>query len=66
VKQIKDGEYKNKKCRCGAKATWRANKPPGAMYSCDAHMREITEKEREHALRDDNMSEADYQTWGRL
>lgn len=65
MKQIKPGEYKKTLCSwCTLPAAWRASgMGVQGKYSCDVHRSELTQHER----RDDgHMSEADYQTWGRL
>ena len=67
MKQIKPGEYKKTLCSwCALPAAWRSSGIGVAgRYSCNTHRCNLTEHERP---RQDTgyMTEADYQTWGRL
>lgn len=69
MKKIKEGEYKKAVCSFCAiktKANWRSSRlgPPNS-YACDGHQGELMQFERGR-LDDGYMTEADYQTWGRL
>lgn len=48
------------------RAVWReAGMGSGKKHACDEHREALAAYEREESKRDDYMSEADYQTWGR-
>ena len=66
MKQIKPGEYKSSVCGwCPLRADYVAPKLAGpTRYCCAAHQLNLSKLEAR--LQDDYMSEADYQTWGRL
>lgn len=66
MKQIKPGEYKKAVCGwCPLRADYVALNLAGpTRYCCAAHQLNLSKLEAR--LRDDYMSEADYQTWGRL
>lgn len=66
MKQIKPGEYKSAVCNwCPSKAELVSLKLAGpSRYACRQHQDNLSKLEL--ALQIDHMSEADYQTWGRL
>lgn len=66
MKQIKPGEYKSSVCNwCSSKAELVSLKLTGPRrYACRKHQNNLSKLER--ALQSYHMSEADYQTWGRL
>lgn len=65
MKRIKAGEYKSAVCAwCGQAAVLRSSRITG-KYACDTHSTKLLEAERE-SQDSGYMTEADYQTWGRL
>lgn len=47
-------------------AVWRSSYLTLVKYTCELHKPLIVELEEKDALLSSHMSEADYQTWGRL
>uniref|UniRef100_A0AB39CEM0 Uncharacterized protein n=1 Tax=Pseudomonas phage HRDY3 TaxID=3236930 RepID=A0AB39CEM0_9VIRU len=46
-------------------AIWRERGFAGS-WACEKHRPDLEKQEREDAVRESRMTEADYQTWGRL
>lgn len=65
MKKVKAGTYTGRKCSwCKSPAAWRES-GHAYKFACDTHKPDLQAHEK--ANRDDgHMSEADYQTWGRL
>ena len=53
---------------CDAQAKWKSNTlTANKAFACSEHKQKLKAYEDEHSVVDDgHMSEADYQTWGRL
>jgi len=72
LQQIKPGTFLQCACSwCSAKPVWRLSTRYAAKkYACDNHQQHLIvfgkALQQKHAQLDDHMSEADYQTWGRL
>lgn len=65
MKLIKQGEYKSKTCfECAKPAYFRSTYLP--LFACQEHGEQLVAKERKQRVQDSHMSEADYQSWGRL
>lgn len=50
---------------CGNRAVWKCQNCAFVQYACTAHAPHLQEYEEEHQD-DGHMSEADWQTWGRV
>ncbi len=68
IRQIKPGTYLQCVCSwCGQKPLWRPSSLSSIRkYACDEHRIQLALEEQARRIRDDHMSEADHQTWGRL
>ena len=64
MKMLKPGN--TQRCSfCEQMAKWMSSSLSFKKYSCDLHKEDLTKHEIA-AADDGHMSEADYQTWGRL
>jgi hypothetical protein len=70
VKKIKEHEHKPWCTWCRQQglevpALWRQSRH-GGTWACYDHQKDLQEREKKMAKEDSHMTEADYQTWGRL